>query len=378
MDRAPSRPPTALPPDLADLLQRANAKASTVIERGGPVADATKALTKAVALCSEGLPPTFLAETRAPLATLVGAWRRAGLPEKEFIEALEALADDGVDRIAANSERSPADQAVAAAAIFDASQLLIRRSQRTFRRWRNRSAADEAFSVAVFGEALGHEIRNRIHAARTALELLREPASLGEDDRTRLHNLLKDAVIAARRAVFDVRLVTAEDPRREVAVNVALHELLPRTVERHRVVSASAGIAVEIQGTIPAAHVDARRVQVILNNMLDVATRLLAEAGGSTLRVRTMRAEHAKVVEISVSGDLPFLLPGHEEVLFEADLIDIADGGTPTEPSHLGLWLTREAASKMGGDLLVRRDSSDTDDALIARIPEGKPRDPSS
>ncbi|MEK9502388.1 hypothetical protein WI372_15450 [Gemmatimonadota bacterium DH-20] len=339
--------------------------------------DAAEAVTRAVERCRDGLWPDFLAETRAPLATLVGAWRREGLPEHDFIDALAALGDGIVDRLS-DDDGDPVARARGAAAVLDATQLLIRRSQRTFRSWRDRSQADEAFSVAVFGEALGHEIRNRIHAARTALELLRRPGSLGSDDRDRLQGLLHEAVVAARRAVLDVRLVTAEDPRREVAVNASLHELLRRTIDRHRIVAEEAGIQIEVDGPVASAPVDARRVQVILNNMLDVATRLLGSAGGTVLRVRSSRPDGGAHVEVSVDGDRPFLEAGHEEVLFEADLVDLADPGTPAQPAHLGLWLTREAAAKLGGDLLVVRDDEDAADALIARIPVGQHRDPSS
>lgn len=363
----------------AQRLARAGAEGgSPLVEPGGPVQDAADAITRAVERCRDGLWPDFMAETRAPLATLVGAWRREGLPEHDFIGALAALGDGIVERLADDADRDPVASARAAAAVLDATQLLIRRSQRTFRSWRDRSQADEAFSVAVFGEALGHEIRNRIHAARTALELLRKPGSLASDDRDRLQGLLQEAVVAARRAVFDVRLVTAEDPRREVAVNASLHELLRRTIDRHRIVAEEAGIQIEVDGPVASAPVDARRVQVILNNMLDVATRLLGSAGGTVLRVRSSRPDGGAHVEVSVDGDRPFLQAGHEEVLFEADLVDLADPDTPAQPAHLGLWLTREAAAKLGGDLLVVRDDSHAADALIARIPVGQHRDPSS
>lgn len=351
---------------------------ASLMEPGGPVHDAADAITRTLERCRDGLWPDFMSETRGPLATLVGAWRREGLPERDFIEALAALGDGVVAQLRADAARDPVARATEAAAVLDATQLLIRRSQRTFRTWRDRSDADEAFSVAVFGEALGHEIRNRIHAARTALELLRKPDGLPSDHRDRLQGLLHEAVVAARRAVFDVRLVTAEDARREAAVTASLHELLRRTLDRQRIVAGEAGIRIEVEGPVPSAPVDARRVQVILNNMLDVATRLLRTAGGTAIRVRTSLPDDGAHVEVSVDGDRPFLETGHEEVLFEADLVDLADPDTPAQPDHFGLWLTREAAAKLGGDLLVVRDDSEVGHALIARIPVGEHRDPSS
>lgn len=374
-------PPSTPPPSLGELFRAGpTSEAGGLFDRQGPVADAAQGLTDAVHECgSAGLGPDFPAETRAPLATLVGAWRRAGLPERRLIDGLAELGDGMVDRLEEQSvERSQAELVQSASAILDATQNLIRRTQRTFRSWRDRSEADEAFSVAVFGEALGHEIRNRIHAARTALELLRDPAGLDPADRTRLQGLLRDAVVAARRAVFDVRLVTAEDPRHDVPVTAALHELLRRTVARQRIVAEEAGISIEVLGAVPSVHVDARRAQVVLNNILDVAARLLAEAGGSTLQLRTHRPDGRGYVEISVEGDRLFLEEGHEDVLFQADIADIAEGGAQTEPAQLGLWLTREAVAQLGGDLTLVRQKASSADALVVRLPVGAPRDPSS
>lgn len=379
VDTTPASGLAEVAPDLGALLaeriRKEDQPGAPRFDTSGPIRDAARAITEAVLASRDGVGADFETRTRAPLATLVAAWRRWDFPERDFTAALNALADRAVHQVTRQTQRSRHDQARSAAAVLDATQLLVRRSQRTFRSWRHRIEADEAFSIAVFGEALSHEIRNRIHAAHTALEVLRREEGLDAADRVRLQLLLKEAVVAARRAVFDVRLVTAEDPRKDTEVSAVLHELVRHTVARHRIVSDRAGVALEDVGTVPTAHVDARRAQVILNNMLDVGTHLVRAAGGSVLRLEVTRPEDGDHVEVTVSADRPFLTPFHGEVLMEAWL---ADPGDTIDPARLGLWLAREAATSIGGDLQIMRSRSGGPDALTARIPAGRPRYPAS
>lgn len=370
-------------PDLTDIWhRRLGTEAPELFERGGPVDDAARDLTEAVAICGVGeVRKEFQAETRSSLATLVGAWRRAALPEHRLAESLSYLGDCMIEELVrlppGAAEAGP--RARAAACVLDATQILIRRAERTFRSWRDRSEADDVLSVAIFGEALGHEIRNRIHAAETALRLLRSPddeAALAPEDRRRLHRLLLDAVVAARRAVYDVRIITSEDEgAHEAPVTASLHELVRRTVDQARVVAAETGIDIELPGPVPVVHVDARHVQVVLNNILGVAVRLLGACGGRTLRVSARHPSERAHVELSFVGDRRFLEEGHEQVLFEADLVDLAENGHHTRSDELGLWLTREAVEQMGGDLEVLDEESDTPGALTVRIPVAAPRD---
>lgn len=372
-------------PDLTQIWRRKlGDDVPELFDRDGPVDDAARALTEAVAVCGVGeIRADFQSDTRAPLATLVGAWRRAELPEHRLADSLALLGDCMVDELhALPATACPAVRARAAACVLDASQVLIRRAERTFRSWRDRSEADDVLSVAIFGEALAHEIRNRIHAAETALKLLRKSSngsSLSPGDRTRLHRLLLDAVVAARRAVYDVRLITSEgDGPDGHRVTGPLHELVRRTVDQVGVVAEEAGIDVVVPGPVPVAHVDARHVQVVLNNVLGVAVRLLADAGGRRLTVDARHPADRTYVELTFSGDVRFLEPGHEEVLFEADLVELAEDGKHTEPDQLGLWLTREAVEQLGGDLDVCDDDPDRPGALVVRVPVAHPRDPSS
>lgn len=371
-------------PDLTEIWRRRlGEEAPELFDRDGPVDDAADELTRAVAVCGVGaIREDFQAETRAPLATLVGAWRRASLAEHRLADTLGQLGDHMVEELSSLPPRvgTAAARARAAACVLDATQILIRRAERTFRSWRDRTEAEDTLSVAIFGETLAHEIRSRIHAAETALRLLQttDGDTLSDDERGRLHRLLLDAVVAARRAVYDVRLVTAQDDTDRPSVTAPLHELVRRTVDQVQVVARETGVEIELPGPIPVVHVEARRVQVVLNNILGVAVRLLAGMGGTALRVEARHRTDRSYVEMTFRGDRRFLENGHEKVLFEADLADLADDGDHTEPDRLGLWLTREAVEQMGGDLDVVDEAGEHPGTLIVRVPVAAPRDPAS
>ncbi|MEQ9568663.1 MAG: hypothetical protein RLN75_00615 [Longimicrobiales bacterium] len=369
-------------PDLTQIWRRRlGEEAPELFDRDGPVDDAARELTEAVAVCGVGaIREDFQARTRASLATLVGAWRRASLAEHRLADTLGRLGDHMVEELASVPVGTTATRARAAACVLDATQILIRRAERTFRSWRDRTEAEDTLSVAIFGETLAHEIRNRIHAAETALRLLQsaDGATLSADERGRLHRLLLDAVVATRRAVYDVRLVTAQDDTDRPSVTAPLHELVRRTVDQVQVVAREKGVEIALPGPIPVVYVEARHVQIVLNNILGVAVRLLAGMGGTTLRVEARHPTDRSYVEMTFRGDRRFLEDGHEEVLFEADLADLADNGDHTGPDRLGLWLTREAVEQMGGDLDVVDEAGEHPGALIVRVPVAAPRDPSS
>ncbi len=345
-------------PDLASILREdLGVQAAIVFATDGRVDDAVTELTEAVAICGVGtVRDDFQSSTSVALATLIGGWRRAGLPGSDLTAGLARLGDQLVEELFRLRHAGAAARARAAACVLDATQILIRRMDSTFRSWESSRDSDDVLSLGLFEEALALELRNRIHAAETALDLLRrssEVAPLSDDDRRRLHHLLLDAISVTRRSVYDMRRINAFEPSNAPSVSIPFSALVRRTVERVRRTAAEQGVEIDISESVSEEPVDARAAQIALNNLLDVAVRRSSRSGGGRLRLQTAApSEQIEIVELRLDGALGLLDRTDAETLFEPDLVDLSSTELP-DLERMSLWLTREAVEALGGELHI-------------------------
>jgi signal transduction histidine kinase len=210
--------------------------------------------------------------------------------------------------------------------------------------------ASRAQTIAV----VSHELRNHLTGVIAAAELVRDDdGRLQPGEMTELLDLAYHQAIEAGEVIDD--LLTAS--RAERGVLDAIPELvdlrpiteiaLRRTsVEGHEFVS-------EFSDGPVYAIADPLRYKQIMRNLLTNAIRY----GGETIRVSLQRI--GPVVSVVVADNGSGVDPADESAIFQP----YRGGRTMTAvsgSSGLGLWISRELARKMDGDLNYRRHSGQT------------------
>ncbi len=315
-------------------------------------------LVAALLTCGDqrSVPQDFEAATRHPLGVVVRGWRQAGLDEGELSERFGRLGDLIVKtRLAPGSRRSQKseglDRARAAGAVMDGVQILARRAERTFRSWRERFEAEAAVSAAIYADVLGNELRNRLHAASTALDLL-ETDTLSPEHRLRLEGLLLAAIQAAIASADDIRWLSGEESAtRRPALPLA--DLLQRTVQQIAAFAGRRRVELQLHGTPPHQRVDPRPVQVLLYNLLTTVIERAAKLSTSDPRVDlAARSTDDGLVELVMTSNAQVFGDG-EDAAFEVEVLDLV---STDEGEELSLWLTREAVDYLGGSLELESD----------------------
>jgi signal transduction histidine kinase len=313
--------------------------------------DATAAFDSLEAVlreCAErrSVPDTFVDDARPALATAVRSWRGAGLPEATLPECIAALGE----RLAASlpTDRGTTHAAGAAAAVLDGVQELVRVVERTFRSWRERLASGAALGTAVYAEVLGAELRNRLQAATTALELLASD-SLALDERTRLESLLLDAIGAAVDSAEDVRHLSGE-ARDAQAVFLDLGDLLPRTVAQLASYAESRGVELRLLASPTSTPVNAAPFQILLYNVITMAVDRAASDSSAIaprVSVATERTRGEATIELTVASTA--VLPSSGDY----DIEVVGPSANAAGREELSLWLTRESLAQLGGTMEV-------------------------
>jgi signal transduction histidine kinase len=197
--------------------------------------------------------------------------------------------------------------------------------------------------------SVSHELRNQLTGVIGMVDLaLDESAALTPAD-------VRDMVGLARREALDAAdliedLLTSSSMERgslEVAAapidvaaeatRIAIH--YPKDGSRIEVLGDTEGIK---------AMADEIRLRQVLRNLLSNAAR----HGGASIAVETARV--GSEVQVRVSDDGPGVPPGEEETIF---LPYRRAANTPRHHSSvgLGLWISRQLARTMGGDLTYHR-----------------------
>jgi two-component system sensor histidine kinase KdpD len=195
---------------------------------------------------------------------------------------------------------------------------------------------------AISGVA--HELRTPIAAVRGAASALRREG-LDEGTRDRLLAVIEDAVGELSRLVDDLL-----DAGRLDAGALAVEPGPVDVVEAARGVVeaavAATGAAIELippAGEPPVARADAGRLRQAVANLVDNAVRY--SPPGSPVEVRVERTVDG--VRIAVADSGPGIPTADRDRIFEP-FVRLSSG---TAGSGLGLYLARELARAMGGEL---------------------------
>ena len=202
-----------------------------------------------------------------------------------------------------------------------------------------------------FVTTISHELRTPMSAVYgAALTLLRDDVEFPEDRRRELLRMIAEQAARLSRITEEI-LITSKLDRGELKVEqepVDVAEVIRATVEAVQAqVDDPPPIETEVPSEVGAASGDRNRIQQVLVNLLDNAVKY----GEAPIVVGASRPDG--LVRITVSDKGPGIAPADQprvfEKFFRADpQLVRAPGGT-----GLGLYISRELATRMGGRLEV-------------------------
>jgi two-component system sensor histidine kinase MtrB len=198
-----------------------------------------------------------------------------------------------------------------------------------------------------FASDVSHEIRGPVAALASALSIIERRRDRLPADVVPVVDALDEQVTAFNRLVLDLLEISRFDARtaRLETEPVDLGELCERLLHQR----GYAEVELEVDGVGPV-HVDRRRVEQVLSNLLENAARY----GGGATDLRVQDGGEAAAVRLRVEDRGPGVPPAEREVIFgrfqrgkAAETAD-APGG-----SGLGLALSRQHVELHGGRLWV-------------------------
>jgi signal transduction histidine kinase len=202
-----------------------------------------------------------------------------------------------------------------------------------------------------FVATISHELRTPMSAVYgAALTLLREDVEFSDERRRALLNMIAEQATRLTRITEEI-LLTSKLDRGEVTVEhepVDVADVVRATVEAVRGhVDEPPAIETDVAPDVGAASGDRSRIQQVLVNLIDNAVKY----GEAPIVVAASRPNGR--VRITVSDHGPGIAPADQprvfEKFFRADpQLVRAPGGT-----GLGLYISRELATRMGGRLDV-------------------------
>ena len=215
---------------------------------------------------------------------------------------------------------------------------------------------------------VSHELRNSLTGMIGMTELVgSEDLTLAEVEE--LVGLAHSQAVDAAEIVEDLLTVTRLE-RSALSVelsDVDLNAEAETTVRRF----AGEGMAIveDLADDLPLAQGDALRVRQVLRNLVSNAERY----GGSSIEIKTLRA--GEVVQVIVADDGDGVPPEDESTIFYPYK---RSAGTNRHASSvgLGLWICRQLADAMSGNLEYRRVAGMTEFVLTLPTRETPPTTP--
>ncbi|NQV06625.1 GAF domain-containing protein [bacterium] len=161
------------------------------------------------------------------------------------------------------------------------------------------------------------------------------------DQSTELAGLVEDLLVSAKADLGRLRVARVKTDLRAQVAQV-LEAWDPAAIPD-----------VELSGPVARGIGDPARVRQIVRNLITNALRY----GGSRIRITT--AEHDPIVSLQISDNGSGIYPDDAYRVFEA--YEKCSGETSTPASlGVGLFISRQLARLMGGDLSYRRENSET------------------
>lgn len=202
-------------------------------------------------------------------------------------------------------------------------------------------------ALLAFGDVLSHELGNRLGAARTGLDLVREASDRMDDDRREeLLALVARGIDGALETVDDVGAFVAAQEWTD-ADAVPLPDVVRSVERRVRALARRQDVQMEVADPIPDVPVEGHRLRLVLWNLLVNGVRY-ADPSRHPGHVWLRADLDGDALEIEIEDDGLGVAPGEQERIFEVRERGGSAGERP-DGTGLGLAIVREAVEQLGG-----------------------------
>lgn len=213
-----------------------------------------------------------------------------------------------------------------------------------------RYSRERVDALEFFSEVLGHEIGNRLGAAQTASELLRDRTiEVDEERQAALLELISEGVEAALTSVEDVTALMVAHAREEEEM-VPLPQVVEGVVRTVGPMARKEGVRLETPREIPTEAVDAARLRLVLTNLTLNGVRYSdLEEEARWVRIDAREDNGYLVLEVSDNG-IGIDPKAHRDIFRYRERSPEGQARSETG-SGLGLAVVAEAVSQMEGKL---------------------------
>ena len=203
-----------------------------------------------------------------------------------------------------------------------------------------------------------HELRNPLAALSGQLELASRYAARDEP-RERVSDALASARVQVSRLLRlteDLLLIatTPDTSFRIDAERVDLRAAVEAAAQRARVAAATHAVRCVLPDDAIEVAADPARLDQILDNLIRNAMRF--SPAGTTVEITTARSQMRPVGVARVRDEGPGVQPGERDRIFERFMRGAASHGV--SGSGIGLYVSRELATRMGGRLVLEDTST--------------------
>ena len=298
-------------------------------------------------------------EVRRVLRGLAELRREQGYEVDEILAELDLLGTILFAELEAQAGElqpvtDPEDAVAAAQRLYHALLGISRLTAEVFRDASLDDRRARARMLGEFGDALAHELRNRLHAARAAVAVLENPARLGRKRIADLAERLKRSLYGLETLADDVRLLSISEASEEglLARRRPVAAICRDVAEQLAELAAAEGVQLSVADDLPDLQVDASRVELVLINLVTNGIRHREPTEPRPfVRLRAARLPDERVrVEVTDNG--PGVAPEDRERIFERR----ERGRATIDGDGLGLAIARAAVEQLGGEIGVDSD----------------------
>lgn len=342
-------------------------------EKGHGVAAADIVIVERIAGVLANPRPDVLDELIGAVSRRVEVRRRVGVQVDDVLwenGILASTLQEECEAAVKSYDFTSSDEALAVARAVGrlraATDLMSEVAASSFRRWQGRYQAEREDVLGSYSQALGHELGNRLGAAKTAIQLLRSDLDVEPDRVERLHDLALSSITSGLRTVQDFQALTTSPVDSPVGASIGLPILLRETVRAGRAEAEQAGIRVEIEGGVPDVRVAGPHLRLALRNLLGNAIEHHARAQPERW-VRVSCQVGDGEVTVSVTDNGPGVAEDERERIFQFHSRGPREEKVSGE-GGLGLAITREAIERAGGSVTLD-DATDGGARFVLRVP---------
>ncbi len=222
------------------------------------------------------------------------------------------------------------------------------RSEFEANRMKSEQLSQRAF-LGDFASMLAHEVRNPVNNIRMSAENLRAQAGDNEKINKGIDRIFEDC---ERISDLVTNILNFSRPMSLAMESLDLRELISQLIEKWRVTFARRGIACYFHApeTFPKCPGDPRRLEQVLNNLIQNSVDALGTSGGViTLRLAIEESEDGKQMAVISESDNGSGIPSELlEKIFEPFVTSKKNG------NGWGLALCKRIITKHGGRISVK------------------------